>query len=73
MVLEVLAARALSKENAMASYKVTRTHKEKYVVNNIPADSPEEAVKFVSDNLDSDDFDLIESSPYTYEAVKEKT
>ena len=57
----------------MASYKVTRTHKEKYVVNNVMADSPEEAVKFVVDNLDSDDFDLIESSPYTYEAVKEKT
>lgn len=54
----------------MSSYRIIRTHKETYVIDNVQADSPEEAVKLAM-KLNEDDFDFIESSAYDYKAIKE--
>ncbi len=51
------------------AYRVIRTHVETYVVDGIATDTPEQAIEFTKNNLDPNDFELVESSAYEYEAI----
>ncbi len=53
-------------------YRVIRTHVETYVVDGIATDTPEEAIEFAKNNLDSDDFEPVEQSEYEYTAIPEE-
>ena len=54
------------------AYRVIRTHVETYVVDGIATDMPEQAIEFAKNNLDPNDFELVESSAYEYEAIPEE-
>ena len=50
-------------------YRIIRAHTETCVVDGTATDTPEEAIEFAKNNLNDDDFELIESSEYEYKAV----
>lgn len=51
------------------AYRIIRTHVETYVVDNIEANTSEEAIRIAENDIDPGDFDLVESSAYEYEAI----
>ena len=53
------------------TYRVIRKHIETYVADGIATDTPEEAIRFAQDNLDSDDFECADQGEYEWEAIPE--